>query len=79
MGIQLAGIYGGLFLKGFSGQGRFLFPVMGPFMVLVWIGIHSWWPQRAWPFVSTALLSIVFVLDIVSWLGVLVPAYVGLS
>ena len=79
VGIQLAGIYGGLFLKGFSGQGRFLFPVMGPFMVLVWIGIHSWWPQRAWPFVSTALLSIVFVLDIVSWLGVLVPAYVGLS
>ena len=73
--IQVAAVYGGLYARGFDGQGRFLFSVIGPFMVLFWVGIHSWWPRRAWPVVSAGLLSVMFALDIAGWLGVLVPAY----
>ena len=73
---QVISIYGGLFMRDLGAQGRFLFPVIGPFMALFWVGIHSWWPQRVWPLVGAGLLSVMFALDVVGWLGVLVPAYV---
>ena len=74
--IQVVGIYGGVYVNGFGAQGRYLFPIIGPFMVLFWVGIHSWWPRDTWPFVGAGLVSLMFVLDVVSWLRVLVPAYV---
>ena len=73
--IQMAAVYGGVYMNGLGAQGRYLFPVIGPFMALFWVGIHSWWPQRAWPLVGAGLLSVMFAFDVTSWLGVLVPAY----
>ena len=73
--IQTVGVYVGFYMNGFGPHGRYLFPVIGPFMALFWIGIHSWWPQRLWPFVSAVLVALMFALDAIGWAGVLIPAY----
>ena len=75
--IQLAGVYVGLYMNGLGSQGRYLFPVIGPFMAVFWIGLHSWWPQRVWPYVSAVVAALMFTLDATGWAGVLFPAYVG--
>lgn len=75
--VQLAGIYVGLYANALGPQGRYLFPVIGPLMVLFWIGIHSWWPRRLWPHVSAALVAVMFTLDAIGWASVLMPAYLG--
>ena len=75
--IQIAGVYVGFYMGGVNGQGRYLFPVIGPFMALFWIGIHGWWPQRLWPFVSAVVAALMFALDAIGWAGVLLPAYLG--
>ena len=77
LGTQIAGVYVGLYMNGFGGQGRYLFPAMGPFMALFWIGIHGWWPQRWWPSVSAVAAALMFALDAMSWVAVLLPAYLG--
>jgi hypothetical protein len=75
--IQTVGVYVGLYANGLGPQGRYLFPVIGPFMALFWIGIHNWWPRRLWPVVSATLVALMLALDAIAWAGVLVPAYVG--
>ena len=75
--IQTAGVYVGLYANGLGPQGRYLFPVIGPFMALFWIGLHGWWPRRLWPAVSATLVALMLALDAIAWAGVLVPAYVG--
>ena len=73
--IQTAGIYGGLYMNGLSAQGRYLFPVIGPFMALFWVGVHSWWPQRLWPLVGAVLVVLMFTFDVIGWSTVIMPAY----
>ena len=46
-------------------------------MALFWVGIHSWWPQRLWPLVGTVVAALMFVLDVVGWATVIMPAYLG--
>ena len=75
--IQAAGIYGGLYMNGLGPQGRYLFPVIGPFMALFWVGIHSWWPPRLWPLIGIVVTVLMFALDIIGWATVVMPAYVG--
>ena len=74
--IQTAGIYGGLYMNGLGAQGRYLFPVIGPFMALFWVGVHSWWPQRLWPLVSVVVAVLMFALDVIGWTTVVMPAYI---
>ena len=74
---QVVGVYGGLFMRDLGGQGRFLFPVIGPFMALFWVGVHSWWPQRAWPLVGAVLVVFMFAFDMIGWATVILPAYLG--
>ena len=75
--IQTGGVYVGFYLNAFTAQGRYLFPVIGPFMALLWVGIHSWWPRRLWPFVSTVLVALMLALDVLGWTFVIIPAYLG--
>ncbi len=72
----LGGIVVGLYLNAFGAQGRFLFPVIGPWMALMWIGIHAWWPRRLWPWGSGALVGLMLLLDFTGWTAVIIPAYV---
>jgi len=74
--IQTVGIYGGLYMNGLGAQGRYLFSVIGPFMALLWVGVHSWWPQRLWPLVSVALAVLMSALDVIGWATVVMPAYI---
>lgn len=70
--IQIAGVYVGVYMNGFGPQGRYLLPVVGPFMALFWIGLHSWWPRRSWPLVSAVVVTLMFVLDAIGWAEVLI-------
>ena len=73
--VQIAAIYVGLYLNGFAPQGRYLFPVIAPWMAMFWIGIHSWWPRRLWPLVGTVVLATMFFVDQIAWFGTIVPAF----
>lgn len=75
--IQVASVYLGSYMTMAGGQGRYLFPVIGPIMALFWVGLHSWWPQRLWPLVGTVVAALMFVLDVVGWATVIMPAYLG--
>ena len=56
-------------------QGRYLFPVIVPTLVLVWLGMAAWVPSRFHPAVSSALVAAFVILDVVSWTIVALPAY----
>ncbi len=73
--VQITAVYVGLYLNGYGAQGHYLFPVMAPWMAMLWIGLHGWWPQARWPVVGGVVLATMFVLDVVAWSVVIVPAY----
>ncbi len=73
--LQVAGVYGGLWVNGYGPQGRYLFPVIGPFMALVWVGMHAWWPCQYWAYVSIGVVAFFVVFDVVGWGYVILPAY----
>ncbi len=52
-----------------------LFPVIGPFMALVWVGMHAWWPRQYWAYVSIGVVAFFVVFDAVGWGHVILPAY----
>lgn len=74
--IYLGGIGAGYYLNAFGAQGRFLFPIIGPWMSLLWIGVCGWWPHRFWPLAGVALLGLMLLLDVIAWTTVLIPTYV---
>lgn len=73
--VQAAGIYVGFYLSGFGGQGRYLFPVIGPWMALYWVGLRSWWSDAS-PTAFPALVAVMLALDLVAWSVVLIPEYI---
>jgi hypothetical protein len=75
--IQVAGVYGGIYVNGYGPQGHYLFPVIGPFMALVWVGTHACWPRQYWPYVSIGVVAFFVVFDVVGWGHVILPAYLG--
>ena len=75
--LQAAGVYGGIYLNGFGPQGHYLFPVIGPFMALVWVGVHAWWPRRYWAYISISVVAFLVVFDAVGWGSVILPAFLG--
>ncbi len=75
--IQTAGVYVGIYMNGYGPQGHYLFPAVGPFMALFWVGIHSWWPRRYWPAVTVAVTAFLVAFDAVGWACVIIPAFLG--
>ena len=73
--IQVAGVYGGIYMNGYGPQGHYLFPAIGPFMALVWVGIHAWWPRRSWAYVSIGVVAFFAVFDAVGWGSVILPVF----
>ena len=75
--VQVAAIYAVHFRLHIGPQGRYLFPVLAPLLVLFWIGLRAWWPVRKWPVVAAGLITTLILLDLVGWSAVLIPIYVG--
>jgi hypothetical protein len=56
-------------------QGRYLFPVIVPTLILLWLGTSAWLPTRLRHIASTALIAAFAVLDLIAWSVVAVSAY----
>jgi len=72
---QLVAVFGVFFVNRVSAQGKHLFPMFVPMVLLFWLGSLAWWPRRHWPVVSAGLVLLVGILDILGWLTVIMPAY----
>ena len=73
--IQLIAVYGTYFRLGTGGQGRYLFPLLVPSMVLIWTGMEAWTPARHWGHAAAALILLFAILDAAAWILVAIPAY----
>lgn len=73
--VQTVSVYAGYFRAGYAAQGRYLFPVIGPFLALVWIGA-TWWTPRRWrrP-VGCVLVAVMVLLDFWAWTMVVIPGF----
>ncbi len=75
VGVQLAAIYVDVYGRGVGPQGRYLFPVIGPAIALLWVGSHALLPRNTWPVVGVSLIGLMAALDVAAWILVLLPAY----
>jgi hypothetical protein len=57
-------------------QGRYLFPVIVPTLILFWLGTSAWLPTRLRHIGSIALVATFAILDLIVWLVVALPAYI---
>ena len=73
--IQLASVYVTYYRGGFGAQGRYLFPVIGPFFALVWLVGAAWPPRHVARITTIVLLAAVVCLDAVSWAQVIIPGF----
>ncbi len=73
--IQFAAVAVIFFGRGRLAQGRYLFPAIGPWLVLVWIGVAQWWPARLRRWSGPVLVAAFGVLDFAGWWLYIVPTY----
>lgn len=73
--IQIGAVGVTIYSRGRLAQGRYLFPAIGPWLALVWVGVLAWWPAR-WRKAAGAILIAAFcVLDFTGWWLYIVPTY----
>jgi hypothetical protein len=73
--IQLAAIYWTYFRLGNGAQGKSLFPVLVPGLILLWAGIAAWVPETRRAHAAVALVAGLAFLDAAVWGLVAIPAY----
>jgi hypothetical protein len=73
--VQLAAIYGTYFRAGYPAQGRYLFPAIGPLLVLIWLGAVHWPKGRVRRAAAVVLLTTAVWLDARAWTEVIVPGF----
>ena len=74
--LQLAAVFTGIYLRlGVGPQGRYLFPVLVPALVILWSGLAAWVPPPRRAHAAAALVLLLALLDAAAWLLVTVPAY----
>jgi 4-amino-4-deoxy-L-arabinose transferase-like glycosyltransferase len=74
--VQLAAIYGTKYYRpGWGAQGRFLFPAIGPFAALCALGLVHWraHPSNTW--IRPGVVTVMALLDLVSWMTTIVAVY----
>ena len=77
LAIQTAGVYVGIYMNGYGPQGHYLFPVFGPFMAMLWVGLHQCFPRRHRAYVTVSVVAFFAAFDLVGWTHVIVPAFLG--
>lgn len=75
VGVQAAPLLGIAFIGGAVPQGRYLFSVLVPATVLLWLGLHRWVPAAARPYAAPTIVCIFAALDVTGFTMVLIPAY----
>lgn len=75
LAIQMAAIYWAYFRLDNGAQGRYLFPVLVPSLVLLWAGVDAWVPRSQRAYAAAALVLLVGLLDAAAWILVVVPVY----
>ncbi len=72
--VQACAIYWGYYRNGLGAQGRYLFPVIVPFMVLLSHGAYSNWMPRV-AGAPVVLLVLAWLFDASAWASVVVPGF----
>ena len=75
--IQVSAVYWTFFRLGTGGQGKSLFPLLVPCLVLLWAGIEAWVPPSRRVHAAAALVLLLALLDAAVWGLVVIPAYSG--
>lgn len=75
---QILAVYWVYFRLGVGAQGKSLFPVMVPSLILLWAGIEAWVPEQHRTRAAVALVAVFAILDAAAWTLVALPAYAGL-
>jgi hypothetical protein len=73
--IQVAAVYWTYLRLGNGAQGKSLFPVLVPCLVLLWSGIETWVPTSRRASAAAALVLLLAALDAAAWGLVAIPAY----
>ena len=73
--LQLSALYWTYFRLGHGAQGKSLFPVLIPCLVLLWSGIEMWVPKPHRVHAAAALVLLFALLDAAAWGLVALPAY----
>lgn len=73
--VQVAAVLVTFYARGRLAQGRYLFPAIGPWLVLVWIGVAQWWPARLRRWSGPLLVAAFALLDFTGWWLYIVPTY----
>ena len=73
--VQLSAVYWAYFRPGYGVQGKSLFPVLVPCLVLLWAGLEAWVPPSRRLHAAAALALLFALLDITAWTLVAIPAY----
>ena len=73
--LQISAVYWTYFRLGHGAQGKSLFPVLVPCLVLLWSGIETWVPPRLQVQAAAALVLLLALLDAAVWGLVALPAY----
>lgn len=75
VGVQVAAVYWIYFRLAHGSEGRHLFPVLIPTLVLMWLGIATWVPVRHRQYAAVGLVLMFAAIDSLVWTLVGVPAY----
>jgi hypothetical protein len=73
--LQVSAVYWTYFRPGSGAQGKSLFPVLVPCLVLLWSGIETWVPPPRRVHAAAALVFLFALLDAAAWGLVAIPAY----
>ena len=75
IGVQVLAVYWTFFRAAVGPQGRYLFPVMVPTLLLLWVGIEACTPVRYRRYAAVGLVFLFALLDSAAWLLVGLPVY----
>jgi len=73
--VQLFAVYWAYFRLGHGAQGKSLFPVLVPSLILLWAGLEAWVPPSRRTHAAIAIVVLFALLDAAVWALVAIPAY----
>lgn len=73
--VQVAAVYWTYFRLANGAQGKSLFPVLVPCLVLLWVGLEVWIPRSRRVHAAAVLVLLFALLDAAAWTLVAIPAY----